>query len=419
MIQQISIIGIGMGNPEMLTGQARKAIDESDCLIGAKRMLEAINDFDGERFESINNAEIVSYIQEHPGLQHISILVSGDVGFYSTTSKLTQALEKSLLNCRVEWINGISCLQYFCSKLHTSWENVNVITLHGRDENFTKVLASVERKNKTFVLLGSTYSVAEICESLVERGLGEVYVAIGEDLSYPEESIQEGLVEEFVDEYISGLCVMYFCNNEPREPEYGAIEDSAFIRQLGADGKKTIPMTKSEVRTISVSKLKIEPNNIIYDIGAGTGSVAIEMARQAPEGYVYAIEKNPEAIQILRQNKKKFKVSNLIIVEGEAPECLANLPAPDRAFIGGTTGKMKGIFQVLLEKNPGVRIVLNTITLESLTDALTCFREYSLTETEIIQLTVVKAQQLSDFHMMMGQNPVMVLSGQGGNKLAN
>ena len=186
------------------------------------------------------------------------------------------------------------------------------------------------------------------------------------------------------------------------------LEDEAFLRDK-------VPMTKSEVRSISLSKLQLTEDAVVYDVGAGTGSVSIEIALQAAEGEVYAIEKKEEAAALLEKNKRKFAADHLHIIRGLAPEALADLPAPTHVFIGGSSGNLKEILEAVLAKNPHVRIVINAIALETVAEALDCLKTLPVKETDVAAVSVAKAKELGRYHMMMGQNPVYVISCTGGN----
>ena len=172
-------------------------------------------------------------------------------------------------------------------------------------------------------------------------------------------------------------------------------------------------MTKEEIREISVSKLRLTDRSVVYDVGAGSGSVSVETALRAREGKVFAIEKNPVAVQLLHRNRKKFRADNLQIVEGLAPEALEELPAPTHAFIGGSSGNLKDILRLLLKKNPCVRVVINCITLETVGEALDAMKTLPLGHTDIVSVSVARAKKAGPYHMMMGQNPVYILSADG------
>lgn len=171
-------------------------------------------------------------------------------------------------------------------------------------------------------------------------------------------------------------------------------------------------MTKEEVRSVSLSKLRLTEDSICYDVGAGTGSVSVEMALRADQGQVFAIEKKEEAAALLEENKQKFAVDNLEIIKGEAPQALENLPAPTHAFIGGSSGNLKEIVALLLGKNPQVRIVINCITLETISEALDVLKEYDFQQREVVQLAASRSKEIGRYHLMMGENPIYIITCQ-------
>ncbi|WP_243008956.1 precorrin-6Y C5,15-methyltransferase (decarboxylating) subunit CbiT [Clostridium sp. AM58-1XD] len=175
-----------------------------------------------------------------------------------------------------------------------------------------------------------------------------------------------------------------------------------------------VPMTKSEVRAVSISKLELSESSVLYDVGAGTGSVSIESGQVIKSGRIFAIEKNPEAIRLLKANREKFQTENMEIIEGTAPKAMEGLAAPTHAFLGGTSGNVDEILDVLLEKNPSVRIVINVIAVESLCLAVESLKRRGI-EPEIVSVQVAKARKAGAYHLMQGQNPVYILSF-GGNE---
>ena len=175
-------------------------------------------------------------------------------------------------------------------------------------------------------------------------------------------------------------------------------------------------MTKCEVRSISLSKLRLTCDAVVWDVGAGTGSVSVEAALQAADGEVYAIEKKEEAVKLLKENKRKFGADNLTVVQGFAPEALLELPVPSHAFIGGSSGNLKEILEILLARNPGVRIVINAIALETVAEAVECLKTLPVCDTDIVSVSVGKAKEVGSYHMMMGQNPVYIISCTGGER---
>lgn len=173
-----------------------------------------------------------------------------------------------------------------------------------------------------------------------------------------------------------------------------------------------IPMTKSEVRAVSVSRLELQTNSIVYDIGAGTGSVSVEAALKVPKGHVYAFEQKEEGCALIRANAKKAGLTNLTVVPGKAPESLAGYPAPDRVFLGGSSGNMEEILDLVTELNPAVQLVINVIALESLNQAMAWFQKKGW-EPEVVCMQVSRAAKRGPYHMMQAQNPIYILAAQG------
>lgn len=398
MKRNITIVGIGMGNPETMTLQAIHAVEQSDLLIGAQRMLDSFQDMQKPTFCAYQPEKIKDYLIQNTNYQKPVILLSGDIGFYSGAKKLYQVLE----DYQIDTISGISSLVYLCGKLHTAWEDVHCVSIHGREAVLISEIASHQ---KTFILAGGNQTPAQICRQLLQKGLGTATVSIGENLSYPNEKIVCDRAENLITYQSEKLCVMLVTHQNAHRYSLG-IADEQFIRDK-------VPMTKSEVRTVSIAKLQLQPDDIVYDIGAGTGSVSVELALQLPSGMVYAVERKPQALELMIKNQKQFGAYNLECILGEAPEVLKELPKPDKAFLGGTAGNMEEILRLLLQKNPYIRIVVNVIALESLTEALKCFQKFGLIHQEVVQMTIAKAKEVGSYHMMMGQNPVYVLSGEG------
>lgn len=346
-----------------------------------------------------NSEKIASYIQEHPEYEKIAVVLSGDVGFHSGAKKLL-----AVLGNQVKVICGISSVVYFMSRIQKSWDDTVLTSNHGEEAN---LLSLIRQNKKVFSILGKNDSVSELAKKLLAYGMDEVVLYVGERLSYADEKIQKGTPETFADYEGDSLSVLYVENENYRQQSAThGIRDEEFLRDK-------VPMTKEEVRTVSLSKLRLFENSVCYDIGAGTGSVAIEMALRAYKGKVYAIEKKELAVELLKKNKEQFQADNLEIIEGLAPEAMKALEAPTHAFIGGSSGNMKEIMELLLEKNSKVRIVINCIALESVSEALECLKTLPVTDTEIVQMTVSKSKTVGRYHMMMGENPIYIISCTG------
>lgn len=398
----ITLLGIGMGNQNTFTVEGKRAVEQADLLIGARRMVEAAA-LSGQKTLCEYRSEVIAdYIKEHPEYDRIVVALSGDVGFCSGAKKLVE-----LLNGEVEILCGISSVNYFMSKIGLSWDDAKILSAHGKSCN---LIHYIKHNQKVFSILGTGDGVAELAKKLVFYGMGEVILHVGERLSYKDEAIFSKKARELTNYQGDTLSVICAYNVEavPQNTVHG-ISDEEFIR-----GKA--PMTKEEVRTISLSKLKLQEDSVCYDVGAGTGSVSIEMSLCAHQGEVYAIEKKDEAVELLKENKKKFAADNLTIVSGLAPEAMRNLPAPTHAFIGGSSGNLKEIVKLLVEKNKSIRIVINCITLETVSEALEAAKEFAFDTNEIVQLGAARSRAIGPYHMMMGENPIYIITLENPGK---
>lgn len=399
----VYLIGVGMGDESTLTIGAKRAIDASDVLIGAKRLLAPFSNCACEKLELVRTDDIVAALHASSA-QQASVLLSGDVGFYSGATALYDRLD----DYNVHVIPGISSPVYLCAKLHIPWQDAALVSAHGRDDNAVGVIQS---NTKTVCLTGGKIKAHDICAQLVERGLGDVRIAVGERLSYEDERIIEGTAAELAEFAFADLSVMLALNPHPVQRAFSApsLPDNAFERGAA-------PMTKEEVRALAVSKLRIADDHVIWDVGAGTGSVSVELALAAPRGLVYAIEKKQEALELLTQNREAQKAFNMSIVEGEAPLALESLPAPDRVFIGGSSGSIAGIIDAAVSANPNVRICATAVTLETLSDLLACLRNRDVHDADIVQVSVARAATAGSYHLMRAENPVYIVTVDFGER---
>ena len=418
----VTLLGIGMGSEKTLTIQGKRAVQRADLIIGARRMADSIREPGQQVVYEYRSDVIGAYIKSHPEYENIVIALSGDVGFYSGAKKLLDVLngrkpegvladdfkgqedsEKGNGCVSIEIICGISSVVYFMSQIGLSWDDAKITSTHGKNCN---LVSMIKQNQKVFSILGTGSAVAELAQKLVEYEMGDVVLYVGENLSYPDEKIFQANASELTSYEGQALSVVCAYNEKAR-PAFSThgIPDEKFIR-----GKA--PMTKEEVRCVSLSKLRLQEDSICYDVGAGTGSVSVEMALRADQGQVFAVEKKDDAVALLYKNKQRFAADNLEIIKGEAPEALKELPVPTHAFIGGSSGNLKEIVALLLEKNRDVRIVINCITLETISEALEVLKEYDFADQEAVQLTASRSKEIGRYHLMMGENPIYIITCQ-------
>ncbi len=395
--RKVRIVGVGTGGMQVMTAEAKQAVKEAEIVIGAKRIAENCAFINPNIHISYKSDEIKAYLEENIGYENIVIAVSGDVGFYSAANSLKSALS----DFDVDFVCGISTPIYFASKLGTPWQDMPMLSLHGRKDNIVHYVSTHPR---VFALTGGEMTVKAVLDELVNYNLNKVNIYIGEMLSTDQERITKGTAEELQNTNYHSISAIIIENPLAENKICQAIPDSEFLREQG------IPMTKSEVRTLSISKLTLNANSVVYDIGAGSGSVSIEAANVAYKGTIYAIERKAEAVELIKENMIKHKTANVVPVHGIAPDALNALPTPTHAFIGGSAGNLNEILTLLLAKNPNVKIVLNAVTAETIAEATSCIKEFGFTNSEIVSVNTAKSRKLGSYHLMEAQNPVYIFT---------
>ena len=387
------VIGAGVGDEELMTIKARFIINSADIVLTTKRLFDELSHL-SSNIISMSIDEIISQINSYRNTEkNIAVIASGDVCFYS----IANTIKNKCPGIQLEYINGLSSLQYLCSKLLTSYDDAKLISIHGREKS---IVPFVTYNKKVFSLTGGKYKAHDLISDLIKHNLTDVQVSVGENLSSPTERIIKGTPDVLKDLNFADLSVMLIENTSPAYTTKH-IKDEDFIR-----GKS--PMSKECVRTVSISKLDIKPNDIVFDIGSGTGSVTIEMAKKANESIVYAIEKQDYAIELIHQNIKKHKIYNITTVNDIAPDGLLNLPIPDKVFIGGSTGNLDKILEVIYSKNSETKIVINAVTIETLSEAVALFKNLNK-DVEISCLNVSESTKLGNYNLMKALNPVYII----------
>jgi len=394
--KKLYLIGIGTGTCEGLTVKAKTLIETCDLVFGADRMLKVSDGSSAKRITAYQPDEIRAHLNktENQGWRCACVLLSGDVGFYSGAKKLLEAFS----DYTVALVPGVSSMSAFCAAIGVSWDAVSAVSLHGRQEN---VIGTADRERYTFCLLGGAQGLRELAGRLQYYGFDNVILHIGENVGYPNQRICRMTPQEAQEADFGSLLVAVIENPFPRECLFPEIDDSEWIRG-------DVPMTKSEVRSLAIQKLGLGRQSVLYDIGAGTGSVGIQAAVCYPGSRVYAIEYQEKAVDLIKQNQRKFRADNLQIAFGKAPDALGPLPVATHAFIGGSAGAVREILSLLWEKNPRTVIVISLITLETFSEVMQIAKEYDI-EPQVVQISVAKAKKTGAYHLMTGQNPVTLV----------
>lgn len=395
----VTLIGMGSGQPENLTLQGLAALRQADLILGARRLLAVLPAGCTENRAAAYRPDEVAELLQTSGAENAVLVYSGDTGFYSGASSMMEKLEA--LGVRARVLPGLSSIQLLAAALGRPWQGWNLVSAHGRT---CDPVAECMQGRPTFFLTGGSEDPATLCAQLAAEGFGDVQGVVGQCLGTPEEKIFRGSVKELAAGRFNSLSVLLVEAAEVLPRRAPGLPDEAFERG-------DVPMTKQEVRAAVLAKLAVRPEDILWDVGAGTGSVSVELALAAPRGRVYAVECRPEGCALIKANREKFRTRNLVLVEGLAPDALSDLPAPDAVFIGGSKGSLAAIVDAALDKNPDARICVSAIALESLSAAVAALTAKGRT-VQVSQIAVSRAKAVGGLHLMMAQNPIYLITGE-------
>ena len=395
----VTLIGMGSGQPENLTLQGLAALRQADLILGARRLLAVLPAGCTENRAAAYRPDEVAELLQTSGAENAVLVYSGDTGFYSGASSMMEKLEA--LGVRARVLPGLSSIQLLAAALGRPWQGWNLVSAHGRT---CDPVAECMQGRPTFFLTGGSEDPATLCAQLEAEGFGDVQGVVGQCLGTPEEKIFRGSVKELAAGRFNSLSVLLVEAAEVLPRRAPGLPDEAFERG-------DVPMTKQEVRAAVLAKLAVRPEDILWDVGAGTGSVSVELALAAPRGRVYAVECRPEGCALIKANREKFRTRNLVLVEGLAPDALSDLPAPDAVFIGGSKGSLADIVDAALDKNPDARICVSAIALETLSAAVAALTAKGRT-VQVSQIAVSRAKAVGGLHLMMAQNPIYLITGE-------
>ena len=386
----VTLIGCGCGS---LTEEARASINDAELLIGSKRLLCDYGD-GRPQTEAVTASGIINAIRSTDA-ENICVLYSGDSGFYSGARLLLPELGEY----DVRLLPGVSSVQHFAARLQKPWQDWLLCSAHGVE---CDAVAAVCMGKPVFFLTGGKSGPASICRELTEAGLGFLKAYAGDDLGTERERISEGTAAKLAENAFSPLSVL-LVEPAPRPARRApGIPDEEYLRA------EKVPMTKQEVRAAILAKLAVSTEDVCWDIGTGTGSVAVELALWCRA--VYSVEREDAALAVAEKNRIKFGAWNLRLIKGEAPAALSELPKPDAVFVGGSGGNLDEIVNAIHTANPAARICVSAITIESLHNSYTVLQALGY-ETEVTQISVSRSKPAGGLTLMLAQNPVWLITG--------
>ena len=420
--RKIILSGIGMGNTDGMTREAYHAFEEAEVIFGAERMLENLPG-KGIKVPYYRADDIISYLIEHPQYTKVAAAFSGDSGFYSGAQSMKKALEeaneKGILKSETTILPGISSVSALAARLGVSWNDAVLASIHGRRTN---VVNLVRKNTKVFLLLSGKNDFEMLVNKFREAEINHVKISAGYRLSYPDEKLFTFYLDEFETKLFDLQEGVYTCliENEDCEEQIltPGIDDEIFSRTK-------VPMTKNEVRVLSISRLELTKNAVVYDVGSGTGSVSIECARLSPDIFVFAIEQKEEAANLTKENAVRFGLSDqIVVINKKAPEGFEELPTPTHVFIGGSSGALSDILSAIQKKlivkentkgktdkaSKGVRVVINAVSLETIAQITKLIQTYPVKHVQLTQIQASRAHKLGSYNLMQAQNPVLIAS---------
>ena len=402
----VAVVGIGDDGCASLTSRAANAVSSAQVLVGGERHLAFFPQFTGEKIVLKGGLgaaldRVAALADEH----QVCILASGDPLFFGIGALVAKRIGDS----HVEFIPTPSSVQWAFARTGIAWEDAKFVSVHGRSAE--GLVSRIRRSAKVAVLTDAENAPARLAAHLLEHGDAAWTAWVCERLAGPGERVRRFTLADLSAETdIDPLNVLLLVRPEGwrAPPAIPFLHEDAFAKRMPKNGL----ITKREVRLLSLAALSIAPDAVVWDIGAGSGSVSIEAAMLAPRGRVYAIEVDPEGVAICRDNVRAHGADNVRVIEGRAPEALAALEAPNAVFIGGSKGSMDPIIAASLEAlRPGGRLVVNTITLENVAEAYAAFRSRNL-DPEVTLVQISRGVPLARYQRYEALNPIHILAVQ-------
>ena len=402
--QKIYLVGAGIEGWEGFGKQALEAIDNAEVLIGHKRLLAIFPNFQGEKRLMEDLSIMLEYLKTTK--KRTVVLGSGDPNFFGVGRFLLRNLPKE----RVEIFPNVTSVQYAFARIKEPWDDATFVSVHGR--GIKPALDRIIASEKIAILTDSVNTPAVIARELIARGAEGYEAYLCEDLGLPTEKFTKTDVRGLSEVTCSPLNILILIKSwEPNLQNFPVIgiRDEEF-----STAKKLI--TKEEVRAVTLGKLQLQDDLVMWDIGAGSGSVSIEAGNLMPNGRIFALEKNPQYLSYLRDNFRKFAARNVLLVEAFAPEGLEELPDPDRVFIGGSGGMLEEIIEAVDKRlKPDGFIVINAVTLDTLTKSVEFLEDHGYT-VEVTCVNISKTRTLTEYKMFSAHNPVYVIAAWKGDE---
>ncbi len=414
MRRAVTVVGIGADGCAGLSSRAAGAVAAADVLAGGERHLAVFPQFRGERV--LLGGDLPGAVERIAALANehaVCVLASGDPLLFGVAARLVARLGAE----HVEILPQPSSVQWAFARVGLAWDDAAIFSVHGRP--LAGVAARVRRARKVALLTGGAATPAAVARHLLTHGEGGLSAWICEELGGPGERIRRFAALEEVArcEDVAALNVLLLVRGAPAWRPPPALpylrEDALELRR-----PKAGLVTKREVRALALASLALRPDAVVWDVGAGSGSVALEAASLAPEGRVFAVERDPESAGHCRENARRHGMDHVTVIEGEAPAALDGLPAPDAVFVGGGGARVALIAAAALARlGPGGRIVVAAVTLDTLEDARRALAAAGV-EPEVTSVSIARGAPLAGRVRLDPLTPVFLVAGAKREEVA-
>ena len=402
-MKTVTIIGMGL-TPQDLTAEHLKIIEEADILIGGKRLLDYFEQCSAQKKTIDKNVEgVIDFVKNHMVSRSIVVLASGDPLFFGIGARLVKAIGAE----NVVIYPNISSVSAAFARIKEPWNNVRVVSLHGRN-NESVLFKALEKENVVAVFTDPKNNPARLAQRLIEEDFINFKVCVLESLGTTAERFDWYSLDRAAGMLFSepNLVILKRGSEDLKGLKglHLGLPDNYYHHQQGL-------ITKSEIRAITLSKLRLLKDHVLWDLGAGSGSISIEASLLVPSGKVFAIEKSPERIEQIEINKSRFGVKNLEILHAVLPEGLEGLPRPDRIFIGGGGRDLENIINAAVTfLKPDGLVVVNTVLMQNIQTATEALRALDF-KTSKVQVQISRSQHMPWGDRLEAQNPVWIISG--------
>jgi precorrin-6Y C5,15-methyltransferase (decarboxylating) len=405
---KVHVIGVAPDGASSLLPEARRLMDRAEIVFGGKRLLDTFPSLTGKKIAVRNNlAEVTDLIKKNLRQKRIVVLASGDPNFYGIASYLTGKLGKDI----VEIIPNISAMQVAFARIKESWEDAVFASVHSRP--IEDIIEIVHLNHKIGIFTDGEHTPAAIARVLLEHGVDGYQAYVCQNLGREDERVIETDLHGLRQTECSPLNILILLRARQKKPAAAlyprslGIPDEEFHQRRPKEGL----ITKQEVRAVSLAKLRLTDESVLWDIGAGSGAVSTEASFLIRKGQIYAIEKNNTDVAIIKKNLQKFRVPNVKVVHTSAPDGLSKLPEPTAAFIGGSGGRMEEILDLLCRRlKPGGRIVINIVALENLSAAVNTLKARGFA-ADVTLVNISRSTGVKELTRLEALNPVFVVTG--------